>query len=250
GHLSGGEEVGAVGDQRRLLADDPVLRHPAQEAGRRAAAPSLGGGLRRRADADPLRGRRGPRRGHLRSRRRHLGDDDALPSGPRHLCDSGCALVRPRPAPDPLGTPRHRRDRSARVAGRVRAEEDPGSGRRAVRRLSVTVAGRLGTARDRRGTVLPPGDLGMTSCVLLRSALAVLLPAGLALGPGVFGPAQAADQVTLALDWIVNGTHAGYFVALDKGFYAGNNLDVSIARGYGSGDTIKRLAAGRANFAV
>jgi NitT/TauT family transport system substrate-binding protein len=56
--------------------------------------------------------------------------------------------------------------------------------------------------------------------------------------------------VTFALDWIVNGTHAGYIVALDKGYYAENNLAVTIARGYGSGDTIKRLAAGRATFAV
>ncbi len=61
---------------------------------------------------------------------------------------------------------------------------------------------------------------------------------------------QAIDQVTLALDWIVNGTHAGYFVAVDKGLYAGNGLAVSIVRGYGSGDTIKRLAAGRATFGV
>lgn len=65
------------------------------------------------------------------------------------------------------------------------------------------------------------------------------------------GPAFAAgDEVTLALDWIVNGTHAGYFVAQDKGYYTGNNLAVTIVRGYGSGDTIKRLASGRATFAV
>ena len=60
----------------------------------------------------------------------------------------------------------------------------------------------------------------------------------------------AGDEVTLALDWIVNGTHAGYFVAQDKGYYTGNNLAVTIVRGYGSGDTIKRLASGRATFAV
>lgn len=64
------------------------------------------------------------------------------------------------------------------------------------------------------------------------------------------GFADAADEVTLALDWIVNGTHAGYFVAQDKGYYSGNNLAVTIVRGYGSGDTIKRLASGRATFAV
>jgi NitT/TauT family transport system substrate-binding protein len=39
-------------------------------------------------------------------------------------------------------------------------------------------------------------------------------------------------------------------VAADKGFYARNNLDVTISRGYGSGDTIKRVASGRATFGV
>ena len=82
-----------------------------------------------------------------------------------------------------------------------------------------------------------------------RLLLVVLLLTGVPLGAPP-PAAAAADQVTLALDWIVNGTHAGYFVALDKGFYTANDLAVTIVRGYGSGDTIKRLAAGRANFAV
>jgi NitT/TauT family transport system substrate-binding protein len=83
-------------------------------------------------------------------------------------------------------------------------------------------------------------------CTLVLLALAVV-----GIGPHAPTAAFAAtDQVVFALDWIVNGTHAGYLVALDKGFYAGNNLAVTIVRGYGSGDTIKRLAAGRANFAV
>ncbi len=64
-------------------------------------------------------------------------------------------------------------------------------------------------------------------------------------------PARAAtDQVTLALDWVAGGTHTPYFVAVDKGFYASNNLAVTISRGYGSGDTIKRVASGRATFGV
>jgi len=64
------------------------------------------------------------------------------------------------------------------------------------------------------------------------------------------GPASATDQVTLALDWVIGGTHVPYFVAVDKGFYASQNLAVTISRGYGSGDTIKRVAAGRATFGV
>jgi NitT/TauT family transport system substrate-binding protein len=64
------------------------------------------------------------------------------------------------------------------------------------------------------------------------------------------GPASAADDVTLALDWVVGGTHTPYFVAVDKGFYASQNLAVTVSRGYGSGDTIKRVASGRAAFGI
>jgi NitT/TauT family transport system substrate-binding protein len=81
----------------------------------------------------------------------------------------------------------------------------------------------------------------MNACALILCLLALLTPTT---------AVAAADPVILALDWLVNGTHAGYVVALDKGFYTGNNLAVTIVRGYGSGDTIKRLAANRANFAV
>ena len=59
-------------------------------------------------------------------------------------------------------------------------------------------------------------------------------------------PAAAADSVSFALDWVVNGTHSGYFTAREKGFYRDAGLDVTIARGFGSGDTIKRVAAGSA----
>src|SRR5580693_3451911 len=65
-------------------------------------------------------------------------------------------------------------------------------------------------------------------------------------------PAQsfAQDKVSLAVDWILNGTHAGYFIAKEKGYYKDKGLDVSIARGFGSGDTIKRVATGSVDFGV
>lgn len=87
----------------------------------------------------------------------------------------------------------------------------------------------------------------MNARPLVRVSLVIWALVAIGLGPRA---AAATDQVIFALDWIVNGTHAGYFVALDKGFYSGSNLAVTIVRGYGSGDTIKRLAAARANFAV
>lgn len=60
--------------------------------------------------------------------------------------------------------------------------------------------------------------------------------------------AQRPDQITFALGWLPSGVYAPYVVALDKGYYAEANLAVTIVRGYGSGDTVKRVAAGRADI--
>ena len=59
---------------------------------------------------------------------------------------------------------------------------------------------------------------------LLISALA----GAMALGASV---AQAADDVTLQLKWVTQAQFAGYYVALDKGFYAEEDLNVTIKPG-------------------
>lgn len=56
------------------------------------------------------------------------------------------------------------------------------------------------------------------------------------------------DRVLLALDWVIFGRHTPWFVALDKGFFAENNIEATIVRGFGSVDSTKRLAAGQADF--
>lgn len=63
-------------------------------------------------------------------------------------------------------------------------------------------------------------------------------------------PTESLDSVNFALDWIPSGRHAGYYTALDKGYYRDVNIDVKIARGYGSADSVKRVASGAAQFAV
>ena len=45
------------------------------------------------------------------------------------------------------------------------------------------------------------------------------------------GLAFAADEVTLQLKWVTQAQFAGYYVALDKGFYEEENLDVTINAG-------------------
>ncbi|MEP9355783.1 ABC transporter substrate-binding protein [Xanthobacter sp. KR7-65] len=78
------------------------------------------------------------------------------------------------------------------------------------------------------------------------------LAGAVALGSLLLGApaASAADNVKLALNWLVSGKNAPYFVAVEKGFYAEQGLNVSISRGNGSGDTIKRVAAGESDFGL
>ena len=45
------------------------------------------------------------------------------------------------------------------------------------------------------------------------------------------GAAQAADKVTLQLKWVTQAQFAGYYVALDKGFYEAEGLEVEIKPG-------------------
>ena len=58
----------------------------------------------------------------------------------------------------------------------------------------------------------------------------------------------AKDPATLGLDWLPIGNHVGIFAAQDKGFYARENLDLNIKRGFGSSDTVKRIGAGESDF--
>ncbi len=45
------------------------------------------------------------------------------------------------------------------------------------------------------------------------------------------GSALAADELTLQLKWVAQAQFAGYFVAKDKGYYAEEDLDVTIKPG-------------------
>jgi NitT/TauT family transport system substrate-binding protein len=64
-----------------------------------------------------------------------------------------------------------------------------------------------------------------------------------ALGLGAW-PARANDKVTFVTDYGLYGRHAYYFVAIDKGYYAREHIDVDIVRSPGSAETIKQVANG------
>ncbi len=53
----------------------------------------------------------------------------------------------------------------------------------------------------------------------------------LALALGLGSALQAADALTLQLKWVTQAQFAGYYVALDKGYYTDENLDITINAG-------------------
>jgi NitT/TauT family transport system substrate-binding protein len=68
--------------------------------------------------------------------------------------------------------------------------------------------------------------------------------AGTALLACAAGPAVAQTAVKFALDWKFEGPSAPYFVALDKGYYKAEGLNVTVDTGPGSVAGIARVAAG------
>ena len=74
--------------------------------------------------------------------------------------------------------------------------------------------------------------------MILGTAAAVVFAAS-------FGGAAAAQTpVKFALDWKFEGPSAPYFVAIDKGYYKAEGLDVTVDSGPGSVAGIARVAAG------
>src|SRR5256714_6787176 len=63
-------------------------------------------------------------------------------------------------------------------------------------------------------------------------------------------PALAQDKVRFQTDWIPSGEHAMYYGGWQKGIFASEGIDVTITRGYGSGDTVTKLPGGGFDFGV
>ncbi|MFQ5913555.1 MAG: ABC transporter substrate-binding protein [Nitrospinota bacterium] len=60
-----------------------------------------------------------------------------------------------------------------------------------------------------------------------------VLAAWLILSFAFLGTAGAAEKVRFMLDWVPYGVFAGFYTALDKGYYSKAGLDVTIQRGFG-----------------
>lgn len=106
-----------------------------------------------------------------------------------------------------------------------------------------------------RNTLHPPGRLALMWCLkniqgetedMLTRRLFAKLPAvaALALATGFSAPAFADTAVKFTLDWKFEGPAAGFLLALDKGYFKAEGLDVTIDTGNGSVEAIPRVATG------
>jgi NitT/TauT family transport system substrate-binding protein len=60
--------------------------------------------------------------------------------------------------------------------------------------------------------------------------------------------AQGAEKITVRFTWKLKGEYAPLFVALDKGYYKAEGLDVELAEGSGAQTVLKLLASGNEKF--
>jgi NitT/TauT family transport system substrate-binding protein len=83
---------------------------------------------------------------------------------------------------------------------------------------------------------------------IMNAFRTIILTAALILA--AHGNASAQEKIIFSLQWIANGNNFGVFAAKEQGLYRAANLDVDVQRGYGSGDTAKRVSTGTADVGI
>jgi NitT/TauT family transport system substrate-binding protein len=74
--------------------------------------------------------------------------------------------------------------------------------------------------------------------MLLAMAAVALLASG----------AQAADKVLFQANWLIQGENAYMVAGREQGFYRAEGIELDLTRGFGSGDTLKKVVSGAATI--
>jgi NitT/TauT family transport system substrate-binding protein len=85
---------------------------------------------------------------------------------------------------------------------------------------------------------------------VLTTAIRISLLAGLtlAIAPRDIACAQSPEKLTVRFTWKLKGEYAPLYVALQKGYYAAEGLDVQLSEGNGAQNVLKALASGNEKF--
>jgi NitT/TauT family transport system substrate-binding protein len=75
-----------------------------------------------------------------------------------------------------------------------------------------------------------------------------LLAAGLALSTSL--PALAQDKMQLQLNWFHLADHSPIYLAMKKGYYKEEGIDLTVLRGSGSADSAKKVDLGQADVGI
>ncbi len=91
-------------------------------------------------------------------------------------------------------------------------------------------------------------DLALPARVCLIGLILALI-AG-AVPTGRLAAGQSHSPVSLLLDWTPNTNHTGFYVALDKGWYAAEGLDLNLLTPGAGGSVEELVAAGKVDFGI
>ena len=98
--------------------------------------------------------------------------------------------------------------------------------------------------QDFEGKVMQPKTTVMKIAIAV-SLLATLTMVG---APDNVAYGQSLEKLTVRFTWKLKGEYAPLYVALEKGYYKAEGLDVQLAEGNGAQNVLKALAAGNENF--
>ena len=83
-----------------------------------------------------------------------------------------------------------------------------------------------------------------------RAAARLLAAAAVAAMALAAGPAAAQDKVQLQLNWFHLADHSPIYLALKKGYYKEEGIELTVLRGSGSADSAKKIDLGQSDIGI